>query len=288
VSAYHGGTHRRRPVEDVIAEVRSIPSRFFIFVDDNLTADRDYARRLMEALLPLGKRWVSQSTLAVADDPGFVELAARAGCIGLFVGLETFNSGNLDAVNKDCHHVEQYREAVRLLHRHGIGVEAGIVFGFERDTPEVFARTLRMLDELEIDIIQASIFTPLPGTPRFAAMQHRIVDRDWTRYDFHSVVFRPRGMSMRDLQDGHDWVTREFYRPARIVRRLLRHARRPGGWLTAPYFAAISFAYYGRTVRWRIRGRNPALAPAAHRRAVTYRRLLRSGNIARRLVKQAA
>ncbi len=36
------------------------------------------------------------------------------------------------------------------------------------------------------------------------------------------------------------------------------HARRPGGLSGLRYLAALNFAYYGRTVRWNIRGWNPA------------------------------
>jgi len=257
VSAFYQHSQRRRPVAEVIDEVAEIPGRFLLFVDDNLTADRDYARELFEALIPLRKSWVTQSTLTIANDLGFVRLAAEAGCIGLFVGLETFSEDNLNAVNKTCNRVEAYREAIRLLHAHGIGVEAGIVFGFDGDRPTVFERTLQLLDELEVDLVQVSIFTPLPGTPRYAAMKDRILDRNWSHYDFHHVVFQPRGMSVETLQAGHDWVTREFYRPWRIARRLARHVKRPCGVATLPYHAAINFAYYGRVVRWNIRGWNP-------------------------------
>jgi radical SAM superfamily enzyme YgiQ (UPF0313 family) len=153
--------------------------------------------------------------------------------------------------------VGEYRDAIRLLHANGIGVEAGIVFGFDDDTPAVFRHTLDVLDALEIDLIQASVFTPLPGTPRFRAMRDRILDLDWAHYDFHNVVFEPRGMTREELQAGHDWVTRRFYSPRNIFRRLLRHARRPGGLRTLPYHFALNAAYFGRVVRWKIRGHNP-------------------------------
>ena len=166
IAAFSHRCQRRRPVSEVIAEVRDLPYRTFIFVDDNLTADREYAESLFTALKPLRKRWVTQSTLAIAEDPHFVRKMAEAGCIGIFAGLETFSGSNLGSVNKTCHRVEQYREAIRLLHQHGITVEAGIVFGFDGDNRHVFRETLRTLDDLEVDVIQVSIFTPLPGTPR--------------------------------------------------------------------------------------------------------------------------
>lgn len=258
IAAFSGHHHRCRPVDEVIAEVKDLPSRTFIFVDDNLTADRDYAKRLCAALTPLRKRWVTQSTLAIADDPDLVRLMAEAGCMGIFVGLETFSGNNLRSVNKTCHGVDQYREAIRLLHRRGIAVEAGIVFGFDGDSPDVFRRTLATLDDLEVDAIQVSIFTPLPGTPRATLWADRIFDRDWEHYDFHHAVFQPANMSPRDLQAGHDWVTSQFYRPWCIVRRLWRHLRRPGPWASLVYLLALNAAYFGRTVRWRIRGWDPA------------------------------
>jgi len=260
IAAFNKRSQRQRPVHEVIAEVNSLPGRTFIFVDDNLTADREYARAMFSALraLPKRRRWITQSTLAIADDPDFVRLMAEAGCVGIFAGLETFSGTNLGAVNKTCHRVEQYREAIRLLHRHGITVEAGIVFGFDGDGPDVFRRTLRTLDELEVDAIQVSIFTPLPGTPRSQLLAGRIFDHDWAHYDFHHVVFHPAQMGARDLQAGHDWVTHQFYRPGRILRRLWRQLQRPRGWSSLIYVAALNVAYFGRTLHWKIRGWDPA------------------------------
>jgi len=263
VSAFHQATYRMRPVDEVIAEAKRIPSRFFIFMDDNLTADRDYAEQLFEALIPLGKQWITQSTLEIADDPRFVKLVARAGCVGVFVGMETFAPQNLEAVNKGFNRVETYRDAIDLLHSAGIGVEAGIVFGFDQDQPKVFQDTLDMLDRLEIDAAQISIFTPLPGTPRFDEMKTRIVDRDWSHYDFHHAVFQPAGMSAMQLKDGHDWITRQFYSPSRILRRTWRYMRRAKSLSSFLFFLSVNLAYLTRIRSWKIRGRNPAHQQAA-------------------------
>ncbi len=57
---------------------------------------------------------------------------------------------------------------------------------------------------------------------------------------------------------GHDWVTREFYRPWRMARRLVRHLLRPRPWAGLTAYLAINLAYYGRVLRWKIRGWDPA------------------------------
>jgi len=256
VSAFHHATHRKRPVEEVIAEITKIPNRFFIFIDDNLTADKDYAGQLFRALIPLRRRWVTQSTMDIAEDLDFVRLIAKAGCVGVFIGIETFSEENLESVNKGFNRVEKYREAITTLHSHGIGVEAGIVFGFDHDDPFVFERTLKVLDKLKIDAVQISIFTPLPGTPRFDSMKNRIIDLDWSNYDFHHAVFRPTHMSAEELKNGHDWITHHFYSLGRILRRSIRHAVRPGGLKSLLFFLYVNLAYFGRVRAWNIKGRS--------------------------------
>ena len=50
----------------------------------------------------------------------------------------------------------------------------------------------------------------------------RVVDRDWSHYDFRHVVFHPAGMTAAELQDGADWLYAQFYRLDRILLRFLR------------------------------------------------------------------
>jgi radical SAM superfamily enzyme YgiQ (UPF0313 family) len=257
VSAFNNATQRRRPVGEVAAEVAALPERFFLLVDDSLAAEPDYAKALFRALIPLRKHWFSQVTLKSTDDPELIRLAAESGCVGVFVGLETFSDRALESVDKGFNQVEEYRWRIRMLHEHGIAVEAGVVLGFDADGPEVFARTLRLLDELEIDMIQVSVLTPLPGTRFFEEMERRVLDRNWAHYDYHHVVFQPRRMTAESLQAGHDWLTREFYRPWRILRRLWRQSRRPRGVRGLLYAAAVDFAYLGRILRWGIKGWDP-------------------------------
>jgi radical SAM superfamily enzyme YgiQ (UPF0313 family) len=260
VAAFSSSVQRYRPVPHVVEELRRISQRYVIFIDDNLMAQRDYARTLFQALVPLQKRWITQSSLDSLGDESFVQLASKAGCVGVFVGLETFGARNLASMDKAFNRLEQYGDVIRRLHRHGIGVEAGIVVGLPHDRPEVFQETLRALDDLEVDAIQVSCCTPLPGTPLYQQMKNQIVDRDWSHYDFHHVVFRPIGMTGLQLQQGHDWLTREFYRPWRIMRRLGRLLLRRQGWRILPFAAVVNLAYLGRVIRWRIRGANPTEA----------------------------
>lgn len=253
IHPFHNGNRFQRSIEDVVAEIAAMDQRFFLFVDDNLTQDRDYAMALFRALAPLGKRWATQASMNVADDGELLAAMHTAGCQGIFVGLETFSSEALDEQSKTFNLPRRYREAVAAIHRHGMYVEAGVMVGFDADGVNVFRQTLGMLDEVGIDAVQLSVFTPLPGTEAFTAMRGRIFDTDWEHYDFRHAVFTPARMSAEELQAGADWMIRQFYSPWRILRRLPR-------WLTlghAHYPLGLNLAYLGRVLRFHIRGYDP-------------------------------
>jgi radical SAM superfamily enzyme YgiQ (UPF0313 family) len=262
ITAFHRQRHRSRSVGSVIAELGTVP-RHFMFVDDNIIADPPYARELFQALAPLGKRWVSQCSILIADDPELLALAQRAGCRGLFVGLESLDAENLQAVDKDFADCGAYARRIAAIRRAGIGVVAGIIVGMDHDDVTVFERTLAALDATQVDGLQLNILTPLPGTPLFEDYRRagRILDQDWSHYDFRHVVIQPARMSPAELQAGADWLYREFYRPRRIIRRALAALTRLGP-LAAWLSLRLSLTYFADNRREGIVGWNPAAAGA--------------------------
>lgn len=222
ISSFFGRRFRTRPVGDVVDELRGLGPRI-LFLDDNLTVDADYARELFARMVPLGKRWYSQSGVTLADDPDLLESAVKSGCRGVFVGFESVSQDGLAAFKKDFARARDYRRAVERFHEAGVGVQAGIVLGHDADGPGVFRETLEFLLSARVDALQATILTPFPGTPLFEEMEGagRIVDRDWSHYDFRHVVFEPKQMSRETLQRGHDWLLARFYSAGAIAGRLL-------------------------------------------------------------------
>jgi radical SAM superfamily enzyme YgiQ (UPF0313 family) len=261
ITAFHRGSQRTRPLANVLDEIRRIPARYFMFVDDNIIGDRAYARRLFAAMAPLGKRWASQCALDIADDPELLRLAHAAGCRGLFIGVETLDAENLAAMGKGFNDSGRYRARLGAIRRQGIGAELGVMVGMDHDGVSVFERTLRFLRTVDAAAIQLNILTTLPGTPLFADLdrQGRVTDRDWSHYDFRHVVIRPAGMTAAELQDGADWLYRQFYRLDRI---LLRSARAlfTLGPFTAYMIWRLNMTYRYDNLRERIVGRNPARA----------------------------
>ncbi len=258
ITAFYGGRRYQRDVGAIVEHLRSFDETFFMFIDDNLTQDREYALRLFEAIAPLGKKWATQASVEIADDPALLEAMRRAGCVGVFVGLESFSESALCSQQKTIKSPRFYKDAIRTLHRYGMVVETSLIFGFDTDGPEVFEHTLAVLDDIGADALQASILTPLPGTRLFEQMRDRIVDLDWEHYDYKWAVFEPARMSRQDLMAGLQWINKRFYAPWRIARRLVRWLTMPSGLGHFHVPLLLNVAYWGRQFQFRVHGHNPA------------------------------
>ncbi len=182
----------------------------------------------MENLKPLGKKWAAQVTLADCNDDELLKRAREAGCLYLFVGLESFSPSALRRVNKGFNRVDSYRDITQKLHKHKIMIQAGIVFGFDEDTPATFQDTLAACEELGIDGVTVSLLTPLPRTPVYAGMkqEQRLLSEDWSLYNGKTdVVFHPRNMTSEQLFEGYLDFRRRFYSLPSFIRRRMRVSR---------------------------------------------------------------
>lgn len=226
VTAIYGGTYRTRPLEEVEREISSLrrAAAYIFFVDDNVVGDIRYARKLFTMLSQYHLRWVSQSPITIAQNEELIRLMARAGCHGMFIGFESLSPKNLALMGKKTNKVERYEAGIKRLHDHGIGVHASFVFGYDYDDPSVFEGFLSFAHRTKIDGAFLPILTPFPGTRIHQRLKKegRIITEDWSKYDMATVVFRPKGMTVEQLQEGFWWVNREFYSVRSMFRRIFQ------------------------------------------------------------------
>jgi radical SAM superfamily enzyme YgiQ (UPF0313 family) len=241
---------RKRPVAEVAAEYASFKGKVIIFWDDNIAGDMEYAKGLFRAIAPYRKWWSSQASIHAGRDDEFLEAAARSGCKQLFLGLESISQQSMKEVNKGFNRVEEYFQIVERIHSHGIAVQAGIVFGFDHDMPEIFQDTIDFLEQAGVQNATFNILTPFPGTPLFRKMEAegRILTRDWRKYNSRDdVVYQPKQMSVTELLAGFRYANERFYSLPSILKRLSRSSVQL--WWTLPLNLAYSY-------QWRKKKRN--------------------------------
>jgi len=228
VTKFFGRTYRTRPVESVIEEIRDMKTKFVGFSDDNIFGNRIYARKLFSALKYEGVLWLSQASLNIADDPQLLRMAARSGCKGLFVGLESADCESLVQMNKGFLKPHKFKDAIKRLHDQGISVLGAFVLGNDNEDPSIFRRTLDFAKKIKIDLAQFAILTPYPGTAIYNRLikENRIFNFDWTKYDAGNAVFKPLRMTADRLKEEVDKLWRDFYRFDEVIMRVLRLGRR--------------------------------------------------------------
>ncbi len=199
VSAFNGQHYRFRPIDDVLDELEEIPQKYIFFIDDNIIGhtrtSRERAKQLFEGIIRRGikKYWISQSSVNFAEDKDLLKLAHRSGCKMIFLGIESETEENLMEANKKLNlktGIENYRKIFRTINRHGIGTIAGLIFGWDTDTPETILARARFAERCGADSFQTSVLTPLPGTSLFEKItcEKRLIyhnfPQDWERYDY--------------------------------------------------------------------------------------------------------
>lgn len=212
----------QKPVAEVIADIRQRNARKLIFIDLNLISHRGYAKELFCALIPLRVQWYGLATVLLADDDELLELARKSGCKGLLMGLESISNTNLKASGKGFNSPDRFARVVQRLHDYGIALQGCFVFGLDEDEPDVFLKTAEFAVQAKVDLPRFAVVTPFPNTPLYLRLQAegRILTRDWELYDGQHVVFQPKRMSVRELQEGIEAAWKHAYSVPSIFRRL--------------------------------------------------------------------
>lgn len=228
IGPLNGKTRRHKPVEEVVKEIQhsikgtfGIERRMLFFTDDNIVNDPVYAKELFKAIAPLKITWGSQCALSIAYDDELLDLAKKSGCIGLFIGFETANQTGLDGVNKN-YNASTYSNYIKKIKKKNIIVLGSFIFGLDQDQPEIFKHTVDFCMENKIDLVNFHILSPTPGTKFFDDLEKedRLLHHEWKYYQ-ESATYKPKGMTIKQLQDGQIWAYEEYFRPKNIIKRLL-------------------------------------------------------------------
>lgn len=212
-------------VDEALAEIARLPGRHLYFLDDHLLGDPRFARALFDGMRGMRRLFQGAATVDSILRGDLIERAADAGLRSLFVGFETLTPGNLRRSGKRQNLNRDYAAVTRRLHDLGIMINGSFVFGMDDDGPDVFARTVEWAVAQGITTATFHIQTPYPGTGLHARMERerRITTRNWDLYDTRHAVYRPAGMSARELEEGYEQAYREFYTWSSIARASRAH-----------------------------------------------------------------
>lgn len=229
-TVYFDAHHYCRPVEDVVAEIRSQKRKLLFFVDDNIVCDRQKAKELFRALIPLKVRWVSQGSMDMLKDRELMELMVQSGCLGLVIGFESISPECIAQMNKGTNRKgseELYQSEIEQLRQWGLQTWAAFTVGHDGDTVESIRATCDFAIRNKFTFAAFNILMPYPGTPLYRQMEQEgrlLYGGKWWlseeyRFNYASIV--PRNMSPGELTEISFDCRKRFNSVGSIVKRAL-------------------------------------------------------------------
>jgi len=216
VHTFNGSNYRLRSVDRAVDDFAAIKQDLVYIVDDNFVGyskkARDHAMKFFKGVVRSGvkKQWGGSASMNIADDEEVLEWAAKSGCKLVFLGIESERIDQLEQMGKNVNlkiGVDHYQDVYDKIHKHQIAVMGAFIYGLDNDTPETIYNRTSYILSADIDIMQASILTPLPGTLLFKRMQeegrliHDDFPGDWKKYNYAEVVYQPQKMSIAEFEN---------------------------------------------------------------------------------------
>ncbi len=222
LSKMEGRKYRKRKIEKIIEEISQIKQKAIIFYDASLTIDISFTKELFKKMKELNKKFACFGNANMLKDEEFLEVAREAGCMLWSIGFESISQETIDKLGKR-YRVKEYPEIIKKIREHNMAVIGSFIFGFDNDTPSVFKATIEEIQNWELDSAGFSILTPFPGTKLFDRLdkEGRILTKDWSKYTTENVVFIPKNMTPKELEEGVKWICEEYFSPLRTLKRCL-------------------------------------------------------------------
>jgi anaerobic magnesium-protoporphyrin IX monomethyl ester cyclase len=223
-----GRGYRMRSPKNVVDEMQLVHDKYGIdqvtFYDDAFSVNRERVVKICEELhaRKLDMTWDCGTRVDMVDKE-LLKTMYDAGCIAVWLGVESGSEAMLGAMNKRIK-LDQTRTAYKTAHKVGLMTIANTVLGFPGETEQTAWETIRFIKELNPDDVGFYVATPYPGTPMYEQVKAngwlRITDFD--KYDTAGPTFETPTMSMEKLAEIRYKAYQQFYLRPRYVLKMMR------------------------------------------------------------------
>ena len=244
VQTFFERTARHRPVDAIVSELQELKKRhkLFFFVDDNFAASLKFAKELVEALVAVKARWVTQMSINAAHDEEFLATLSRSGCQGVLIGFESLDDAVLKSMRKNFNTMRGgFEVALANLRRHNIRVYGTFVFGYDGDKPGSAAEAAEFSIANRFYLAAFNHLTPFPGTPLYTRLQRegRLLHERWwldERYRYNDLPFRPAHMAPEDVRHQCIDARQRFYSWKSMIKRAFDPVNRRENFMFRNFF----------------------------------------------------
>ncbi len=213
---WHQSWRGRRP-ESVVAELEHLKKTYnvnvFLIPDEYPTRSGERWERLLDLLRErcLGIYLLMETRAEdIIRDKDILWKYKEAGVVHIYIGIEATDQKTLDLIRKDVN-VETGREAIRLIHEHGMITETSFILGFPHETKETVKKTLALSKIYNPDFAHYLALAAWPYSDMYKEIEPYIVERDYRKYNLIDPVIKPDRMSLKQIDRAIIDSYRSFY-----------------------------------------------------------------------------
>ena len=136
-----------------------------VFIDDTFNVPFPRFKEICRMMIrkQYNLNWFSYFRCSNCDEEA-IELMARSGCKGVFLGVESGSPRILTNMNKSAT-VERYQKGIEWLRQYGILTFASLITGFPGETDDTVQETIDFIRETKPDYYRSQMWYCEPGTP---------------------------------------------------------------------------------------------------------------------------
>lgn len=237
ITTLYGNRTRAKSAVQIVGELDALYDAGWrggvFFVDDNFIGNK---KKLKDALLPAMTDWMkkkkypfdfsTEASINLADDEDLMRQMIRAGFESVFVGIETPDARSLEECSKLQNAHRDLIGSVKRIQEIGLRVRAGFIVGFDNDTPDIFDRQIKFVQESRIITAMVGMLNA-PGGSR---LYHRLkkegrLSREATgdNTDFSTNVVPVMGYER--LLEGYKRIVQAIYSPRAYYERVTAFLR---------------------------------------------------------------
>lgn len=232
---------------------------FYFFTDDNFARNKSW-EAIFDELIKIRNEdkipieFMMQVDVLSWKIKNFVRKARQAGCINVFIGMESVDPGNLAAAGKKQNQVNEYRHLIQAYRDADISSHVGYIVGFPFDTVDSVRRDLKFLmEDVRPDHASFFMLTPLPGSMDHLNMKRRgdWMDPDFNFYDSHHEVMHHVNLKHGSWRETYFEAWRTFYSLPNM-KAILQRGSRANYWNNF-----LRFIWYKNSIQ--TEGRHPMM-----------------------------
>lgn len=244
-AAMHGKKIRERSIENIVDEIEYLKTNYDIdtiaFMDDTFTLKKRKVMAICDEILKrnIEIMWGCTSRVDTLDEK-LLKKMKEAGCITIFIGVESADQQQLDNMCKNTT-IAKIENAFKIARKLKIRTIASVALGMPGDTKEIMNKTVKFVHKLKPNYAIYSLATPYPGTRFYkeAFEKNLIKIKDWSKYTLITPILETIDCSLNDMRKIQAKAFMKFYlRPHYIIRQFLQD----GPYLLKTIFGVIKTA----------------------------------------------